>query len=245
MTDSSGGPGPSTLAAPAALALHINRLTTTGLFLSALAHELNNPLQVISGLIELMEGRADLPADVTAKLQKIGAQATRAGETIRTVQTFLRDRSTEVGRVDLADVVARALALRKYPLSRANAVVRHEAPAPGTVVVSAVDGLLVLVLVNLLINAEQALAGRGGSHLAIAVSGEAGRARIRLADDGPGVEPALRDRIFEPFFTTRPPGQALGLGLPVARQIVESFGGTLTLEPSDTGATFLIDLPLV
>ncbi len=225
-------------------ALHINRLTTTGLFLGALAHELNNPLQVISGLVELLEVRADLPSDVLTKLQKIGTQATRASDTIRMVQTFVRDRSTEIGRVDVGEVAARALALRKYPLARANVVVAYEPPAPGTVVVSAVEGLLVFVVVNLVINVEQALTGRGGSKLTVDVRADTGRARLRLVDTGPGVEATIRDRIFEPFFTTKPPEQALGLGLPVARQVVESFGGTLTLEPTADGASFVIELPL-
>ncbi len=233
-----------TLPVPCALVRPINRLAVGGMFLSVLAHELNNPLQVISGLVELMEDRTDLPADVVTKLQKIGVQASRAGDTIRLVQGFIRDRSTEEAPVDLREVVARALALRRYPLARANVAIVHEPPAEGAAVVTAVEGLLVFAVVNVLINAEQALAGRSGSELRIAIEVVPPLVRMHFADNGPGVDPAHRASVFEPFFSTRPADQSLGLGLASAREIVESVQGWMWLEEAAVGASFVMELPL-
>ncbi len=240
----SGAQGTGTVLVPTGLVMPINRLATTAVFLSALSHEMNNSLQVISGLVELMEGRTDLPGDVTTKLQKIAAQASRASDTIRLIQGFIRDRSAEPRRLDLREMIARALALRRYPLARANVSVVHEPPPAGTAMVNCVDGLLVLAVVNLLTNAEQALVGRSGSQLRITVECRDGKVYARFVDNGPGIDPSLRDQVFEPFFSTRPPEQALGLGLPVTRQIVEGMGGALRLEESAAGATFVMELPL-
>ncbi len=235
---------PGSIRMPGTLVRPINRMTVAGMFLSVLAHELNNPLQVISGLVELMEGRADLPPDVAAKLQKIAVQASRAGDTIRLVQGFIRDRSTDQTRVDVRDVVARALALRRYPLARANVAIRHEPPPAGVATVTAVEGLLVLAIVDVLINAEQALSGRSGSELRITIDVDPPVVRVRFADNGAGIDPAARPRVFEPFFSTKPPDQSLGLGLTAAREIVEAAGGRMCLEETTTGSSFVMELPL-
>jgi CheY-like chemotaxis protein len=102
------------------------------------------------------------------------------------------------------------------------------------------------VLVNLVTNARHAMQAVAVRRLAIATRHDAGRARVvlRVADSGPGVPPAVRERIFEPFFTTKPAGEGTGLGLSLCLGIVEGHGGTLTLDPPDGGgAAFRIELP--
>ena len=103
--------------------------------------------------------------------------------------------------------------------------------------------LLVQVLTNLLVNAGQAV-GRGGwVEVAAARRGDA--LAIEVGDSGPGVPPALRERVFEPFFTTKPPGDGLGLGLALARDIVHRHGGTLDIRDRGDRAVFVIELPAV
>jgi signal transduction histidine kinase len=96
------------------------------------------------------------------------------------------------------------------------------------------------ILFNLLVNAVQALEGRGG---AVRVESSVGETHVRLhvQDDGPGVPPELRSKIFEPLFTTKARG--IGLGLAVSRSLAEANGGTLTLDDGDRGARFTLSLP--
>jgi C4-dicarboxylate-specific signal transduction histidine kinase len=109
-----------------------------------------------------------------------------------------------------------------------------------TVMVS--QGRMTQVLVNLLLNAADAMDGKG--RVAVTCESAAGRVRIAVSDEGPGIERELRRKVFDPFFTTKPPGQGTGLGLSISRSIVESYGGTLELDPDALrGARFVIDLP--
>ena len=96
------------------------------------------------------------------------------------------------------------------------------------------------ILFNLLVNAVQALEGRGGAvHVGSSVAN--GQVRLHLQDDGPGVPAELRAKVFEPLFTTRARG--IGLGLAVSRSLAEANGGTLTLDESERGARFTLSLP--
>jgi two-component system NtrC family sensor kinase len=98
------------------------------------------------------------------------------------------------------------------------------------------------VLVNRLINAADAMDGNGT--IEVSCVSEGGRVRISLADSGPGVPADMRRKIFDPFFSTKPPGHGTGLGLAISRSIVESYGGTLELDPgAESGARFVISLP--
>jgi signal transduction histidine kinase len=104
------------------------------------------------------------------------------------------------------------------------------------------QGRMTQVLVNLLINAADAMDGKG--QVAVTCETAAGRVRIAVSDEGPGIDRELRRKVFDPFFTTKPPGQGTGLGLSISRAIVETYGGTLELDPEAAkGARFVIDLP--
>jgi two-component system NtrC family sensor kinase len=106
-------------------------------------------------------------------------------------------------------------------------------------------GRLAQVLVNLLLNAADAMAGKGT--IVVACKEAEGKVVLTIADEGPGVAAEDRRKIFDPFFTTKPVGQGTGLGLSVSRSIVESFGGTLELAPAAAGqgAKFVLTLPRV
>ena len=217
----------------------INRLATAARMVASLAHELNNSLQVVSGLVEWLGDRADIPADAIARIQKIGGQADKAGGAIRQVVNYTREAGHQAGTVNLTAVAEQALALRRYNLGRAG--IAATADLPSTPVTIAGDDRAVLqVLLNLVLNAEEALAKQPERQLRIAVGRDNGTTRIAVSDTGHGVPEALRERIFEPFFTTRTEERALGLGLTVARALACETGGQLTLQDAGPGTTTFV-----
>jgi C4-dicarboxylate-specific signal transduction histidine kinase len=220
----------------------INRLATVARFVSALAHELNNSLQVMGGLVELLAERDDLPLDVLERVERIGGQADRASATIRQVAGFVRQPSAPGTRVELTHLVDRALALRSYELGRAGIEVCWAPPAGSHPVRGDARDLEQAVL-NLLANAQETLAGAPARQIDIALVESAGMLRLTVADTGPGVPPDVRARVFDAFFTTRGEAGALGLGLTVAAHTARVHGGRLALEDEGPGARFVLVLP--
>jgi C4-dicarboxylate-specific signal transduction histidine kinase len=221
----------------------LNRLTTIARFVSGLAHELNNSLQVMSGLVELLADRGDLPADASVRVQKIGGQADRASTVIRQVLGFVRDSGGAPIALDLAAATDRAIALRRYQLGRTGVALRWERVPGQTFRVMGVESQLQQAVINLLVNAEEALSDQPERRLQVSLARNAGVLQLAVSDSGPGVAPELRERIFEPFFTTRQTSRAVGLGLPVGAAIAAAHGGRLYLADVTPGATFILELP--
>jgi signal transduction histidine kinase len=239
MVDSSGITSPLT---PEQLA-RINRVATAARFVSALAHELNNSLQVMSGLVELLAEREDLPNDVLLRIERIGTHADRASDTIRQVASYVRERPQAAERLDLGAIVDRGLKLRSYELGRAGVAIVWDVPGePFAVRGSATD--LHQAILNLLANAQEALANAATRELRLDLTRTADRIRLSIVDTGPGVPADVRERIFDPFFTTHAATGARGLGLTVAAQIAAAHGGSLSLADGKAGATtFVLELP--
>jgi two-component system NtrC family sensor kinase len=235
-----------TLQAPAAEQLaRMNRMATIARLVAGLAHELNNSLQIIGGTVELMTDRTDLPQDVLARLQRIGGQSEKATVTIRQVLGYCREATSGTALVDVGGTIRQVVALRQYPIHRAGITLKVDGLDGGPVPkVRADERTLAQAVLNLVVNAEEALVGQPAREIRIAVTREGAGVRIGVADSGPGVAPEHREQIFEPFFTTRSTERAVGLGLPVSRAIVERAGGRLTLADASPGATFVIELPV-
>jgi signal transduction histidine kinase len=238
MTDSIGADEPLS---PARLG-QLNRLATAARMIAGLAHELNNCLQVVGGLVELLADHPDLPPDAAARISKIGTQTDKATAAIRQVLGYTRELGADQARAELAGVVGRALALRRYNLGRAGITVTADVPAG--VQVRGDEKRVLQIVLNLLLNAEDALAGQSRKDLRLDAAVRGGRVEFQVRDSGPGVPAEIRDRIFEPFFTTRADPRAVGLGLPVARSLAAEVGGAITLASGEPGETiFVVDLP--
>jgi signal transduction histidine kinase len=200
------------------------------------AHEIRNPLGVIRGAVEVVRersGRALGPRDQEALAEVLGEV-----ERLRRLTEDLLDLSREP-RLDPLDVDVTGVAAEAAgALRRSNpevAVAVEGAPLPA----SCDPGRLRQVLANLLANAVHA----GAHRIDIRCEPRDGFASVLVRDDGPGVDPAVRDRLFEPFATGRPDGK--GLGLALSRRIVERQGGALTLVAEHRpGAAFEVRLPL-
>jgi len=221
--------------------VYLNRMTVVGHVLPNVAHELNNALQVVGGLVEMLGARADLPADVREKVGKIGVQAGRAMSLVRDVVEFARGDDAGVRAVDVARQTEQALALRRYHLSRAGIAVEVERAGEGALRARGDAHDLRHILLNLLINAEQALAGRGGGRIHVRLDADGERVRVAVTDNGPGLPDGVR-RVGEPFATSK--AGAVGLGLAVASRLAAGAGGRLDVEPaSPRGMRVVLSLP--
>jgi C4-dicarboxylate-specific signal transduction histidine kinase len=215
--------------------VYLNRMTPVGQVLPNVAHELNNALQVVSGLVEMLGVRGDLPHDVSDKIARIGGQAGRATGMLRELVAFARRDDAGVRPIDVLKVVEAALSMRRYHLARARITVVVEGDPAVSPLTRGDAHALQQVLLNLLINAEQSMAGREGGAIRIALRGAGQDLELVVDDNGPGVAPEVRQKIAEPFFTTKE--RAAGLGLTVAAALLDQAGGHLQIEHHAGGGT--------
>jgi signal transduction histidine kinase len=204
---------------------------------------LNNSLQVIGGLAELLQDIPDLPRPVADGLRRIHTQNAKAGSTIAEVMAFARQKADVRGRVNMRDLTRRAVGLRDFTIGAARLTIVFEPPKTGVVDVNGHAPLLMQAVLNLIVNAEQSLAGQQGGTIRVEMELPEGWVVLRVSDNGRGIDPAIAARLFEPFTTTRPRDESSGLGLCVARYIAEQHGGTLVLESTSAGARFALRLP--
>src|SRR5262249_20178013 len=208
--------------------------------------ELNNPLATILSWAERLSQR-NLDEPVRRGLETILSESERAARIVRNLLTFARKRQTTRAMVDVNQVVRETLALRAYEQRVTNITV-IDALAAGLPQVFADGHQVQQVLLNLMINAEQAmLAANGRGTLVVRTWHDAGRESVILEinDDGPGIPPELQPKIFDPFFTTKDVGKGTGLGLTVAYAIVQEHGGRIRLESREgSGASFYVELPV-
>jgi signal transduction histidine kinase len=217
------------------------KMASIGKLSAGLAHEIAAPLNVISGRAELVLRRTGLADEQRRSLRIIVDQIRRITTIVRNLLDFGRRREARRLRIDLADVVDGALQLLDTELAGADITVRRS-PAVSAVIEGDPDHLH-QVLVNLLLNATQAIGERPGERwVEVRLARGPATATVAVADSGPGIAAEARDRIFEPFFTTKPGGT--GLGLVVSRSIAEELGGTLELDSEGPGAVFRLTLPL-
>jgi two-component system, NtrC family, sensor kinase len=220
--------------------LQAEKMAAVGQLAGGVAHEINNPLGGILAFAQLM-AQDERPAQDQESLRLIQDAALRAKRIVESLLRFSRrPRQDERGEVDLARLVEEALFLTQPQMKgRQVEVVRHLAPARAF----ANGNQIQQIVVNLLVNALQAVGQEGRVTVTTGVSA-GGRARLAVADDGPGVPPQLAGRIFEPFFTTKPEGQGTGLGLSICYRIAEEHGGSIHYEPvPEGGASFVVEIP--
>lgn len=220
--------------------LHAEKLAGIGSFAAGIAHDINNPLQLILGLAENLTEEEDLKI--------IHDQAKEIVEAVKRTTAICRDLTSYSRRASshhdsLVDVNAKlddALKIARY------AVAFHDVTVKKTyAVASTVKGNpdeLLHVFVNLITNAVQAME-RGGTLTVGSVKTPEG-VEIRVSDTGCGIPPELLGQIFEPFFTTKPPGKGTGLGLYNIKHVVHQMNGTVSVESQPgVGSTFTITFP--
>jgi C4-dicarboxylate-specific signal transduction histidine kinase len=220
------------------------RLAAIGVLVSGIAHELNNPLQTISGFSELLQHDADLDERVRTDLALVHQESARASAIIRNLARFGRQTESTPMPVPLGEVVSSVIELRQRRLAEQGIQLDRDERA--TRPAHAVFTELQQVVLNFLINAEQSVRACAPESRRIVVRtfDEAERVHLEVEDSGPGVAPENETKLFQPFFTTKPVGEGTGLGLSVSYGIVHSLGGEIGYRRGGLGgALFHFSVP--
>jgi signal transduction histidine kinase len=220
--------------------LHAEKLAGIGSFAAGIAHDMNNPLQLILGLAENLLEERDLDA--------VHLQARDIIEAVKRTTAICRDLTAYARRasplhdspIAINHKLDEALKIARYAVALQDIEIRRSYE-PDATVKGNPDELL-HVFVNLITNAVQAMADRGTLTLETAIID--GATQVRVSDTGCGIPPELLGQIFEPFFTTKPPGKGTGLGLYNIKNVIHRMHGTIEVESQvGRGSTFTLTFP--
>ncbi len=234
---------------------HSERLASIGALASGVAHEINNPLQYImmhvQQIAELLadaQGRDNGLFLTSSTAEEVGNMLAEVAEGTQRVARIVKDikgqtrEGDQPRAIDATEVVKRALELASPQLRYHIRLVRSLGAVPR---VWADAGRMIQVVLNLLINAAQALRGRDGACIEITTAHVGDEVCIGVKDNGPGIPAGVRSHIFEAFFTTKSDGEGSGLGLFLCRQYVVEYGGEIDLSTVEgEGACFTVRLPV-
>jgi signal transduction histidine kinase len=227
--------------------LQAQRLSSVGALASSVAHEFNNILTTIINYAKLGLRPTTDEAGRTQALEKIHKASQRAATLINSMLGFARNHSTQRQLTDLVRLVEEVLVLTEKDLKKHQ--IQIETKFVGRPQAPVVSGQIEQILLNLIINARQAMPRGGRLKLEVRENARTGMAEIKITDSGVGIPPEQLRMIFEPFFTTKEPDDhghgGTGLGLSVCRQIIEQHQGRIRVESVvGKGSTFTVKLPL-
>ena len=216
------------------------RLAALGELIGGVAHELNNPLTAVVGFAELMSANPAAES-LSEEISVIQKEARRAADIVRDLLFIARPGTSERTQISVSELIGHIERIRRSHWAGAS-IEPAIAIDPGCQVWGN-EHQLTQVILNLVTNAEHALAGAPIRRLKLTASCDGGRTTITVSDTGKGMDQATLDRIWEPFFTTKP-GFGTGLGLPLSYSIIQSHNGAITVESHPGGGTtFRLDLP--
>jgi signal transduction histidine kinase len=219
------------------------KMAAVGTLSAGLAHEVKNPLSAVLGYAQLSKRKLDQPEALLKHLDTIETETRRCNEIIGNLMQFSRQEKGEHSEISVNEVVQKSIAIVDHQLSLKDVRIGSEL-AKDIPPISGNANQLQQVLMNLMINAQQAIGDGGGTvDLATFVEGES--VFITVSDTGPGIDKDVAAKIFEPFFTTKPAGQGTGLGLSVTYGIIQDHSGDISVKRADSGgAKFVIKLPI-
>ncbi|WP_254443023.1 ATP-binding protein [Ruegeria arenilitoris] len=222
------------------------KMSALGELLAGVAHELNNPLSVVVGHSLMLREEISDP-DLTLRIEKIGNAAERCAKIVKTFLAMARQQPSKIEHVDVAGMIDTAADVAGYGSTSGEIRILRNIPADLPPIAGDADQLTQVIL-NLMINAEQAMTSAGiGDEIVLSAEAlpDKGMVEITVRDNGPGIPKAIRPRIFEPFFTTKEVGDGTGIGLAFCHRIVLSHGGQIGLDKANEPGTCLrITLPI-
>ncbi len=247
--------------------LQAEKMVSLGQIAAGVAHEINNPLFVVSGEAEILATRKDLPPAIQDFLKVLRDQVERINEVIKRLLEFSRRRETMMAVVDVNALVARSTDLLRYQARAQGRIEMRLRLASEPLPVKGDANQLVEVFVNVMINAIQAMEAQGGTLTVMTFcdiihfpsGGQTGGqtqalersilrpdvpyVHVQIMDTGVGMSPEVLQKVFDPFFTTKKTGT--GLGLSVCYGVIENHGGDIVAESTlGEGTTFTVRLPL-
>ena len=231
------------------------KLSSIGLLAAGVAHEVNTPLAVISSYTQMLtkqlRSSPEMEAKLTPVLEKITRQTFRASEIVNGLLNFSRTSGSEFVRIDLNQLLHDSAILLEHQFKTAQIRVVSDLD-PHLACIQGNQGKLQQVLLNLMLNAKDAMHGRpGASQLHLRTYTTESQVIVEITDSGSGIEAEHLHRIFDPFFTTKTnpqPGQhkGTGLGLAVSYGILQEHGGSIKVESTPgAGTTFRLEIPAV
>jgi len=232
--------------------IQADRLASLGQLAASVAHEINNPLSGVLNLSMLMQRilkDTGVPPERLPEFRKYLAQVTaetsRAGRIVSDLLAFSRRSKPAAGEADLNRIVETTLSLVDHKLRLLNIEVeKNLAERLPTIVCDAPQ--IQQVVINLVLNAAEALAGRTNGRVAVRTGEISEGVFVEVEDNGEGISPAILTKIFDPFFTTKEEGKGVGLGLAVVYGIVKAHGGEVEVSSTqNVGTVFRVTLPLV
>jgi two-component system NtrC family sensor kinase len=227
------------------------RLASVGRLAAGLAHEIGNPIAALMGMLDLLLD-GDQPEDVERDfLRRMRAETERIHRVVRDLLDFARPSSASTAAESVPEPPAHVASVAEDVLAlvrpqKDSHAIRFDVLIDRELRVGMGAARLTQVLLNLVLNATAAVTSNGREEGRVALRADALERSVRIVveDDGPGVDPGVRDRLFEPFITTKGVGEGTGLGLAVCRGLVESAGGEIGLDASFSGgARFFVVLP--
>jgi PAS domain S-box-containing protein len=222
------------------------KLAALGQFVAGIAHELNNPLQGVLGHLELLRATGAYPKALRRDMQRIYREADRAAKIVRNLLVFAGSRRLVRRRTSVNATLSRVLSLRAPALRAANidVVRRHADLMPR---VKADPLLLQQALLNIVLNAEQAIGTAGGrieTSTSVRRDGTGAHVCVQIRDSGHGIPASAMPHLFEPFYTTKEVGKGTGLGLAITYGIIQEHGGRISASNHpEGGAVFTVQLP--
>jgi signal transduction histidine kinase/CheY-like chemotaxis protein len=219
------------------------KLAAIGQLATGVAHELNTPLTSITGFTQLLL-REDLPPQQRKDLETIRHQSECCSEIVQNLLKFSRKSDFQKEPVEIRPLIEAALYLVKHDFHTEGIEVRLEIPEN----LPRLQGdpcQLQQLFLNLIVNAKQAMEGKGSGALILRASRGTEKVLVQFEDNGWGISKENLSRIFNPFFTTKPPGKGTGLGLSISYGIVQRHGGNIRVESQvGIGSIFTVELPI-
>jgi len=224
-----------------------DKMASVGLLTAGIAHEINNPLFVITGYLDVINDMVGTGEVSVEELKGIADKLNTASKSIvklvSGIKTYVRIEDTRLVPIDLNSATLESMDLVSFLYQQDNIELRHEL-ADGFPVILGNIGKLQQVLMNLLSNARDAMDSRESKIISVSTREENGKVVLNLADTGSGISPEDLDNIFVSGYTTKPVGKGSGMGLDLVRKIVEEMNGLISVESEvGVGTTFRVEFP--
>jgi PAS domain S-box-containing protein len=227
--------------------IEASKMSALGEMAASIAHEINNPLNIISGSAEQLERVLESPElgpEIAPRLaESVMRHVFRIKKIVQGLRNFTRDSSQDPFQEARLKAVIEDTIVLCQDRFRSHGITLAVADVPDELTIECRPTQLMEVLVNLLNNALHAVEDGSVRNVAVIVDDLGESVEVCVADTGPGVDPAIEDRLFEPLVTTKQPGKGTGLGLSISKRIVESHHGTISYTRVDGQTHFKMSLP--